>query len=313
VRQVVELFIADMQEKGGGCDVIPGHHCWVVKGGSKSKKKVIDACTFVDQLGMLSMSEEDFINTHTARKCITSLKKHHPRLRFENWSDMHLAAIVGRDEHMSGAPDNKDQIIKNKNASRNSRLLARRSASASKPANNSSGPSSHSRKDPSDHAFSQPNDSPASEHAFSPWNDDNDDSPVPEQNISASKVLLPLREHLASCFKQLGIGKIVSTAEDLILVNSELCGKVDKLKQPIARSMCDAPEWKHSIVIDLPEDTDVVRPPNPTDEDKKTPALLSFGVKVNNAPNIHTLTAACRELGSFLLNGENEQSLVPHW
>jgi hypothetical protein len=223
-----------MQENGGVCDVTPGCHCWVVKGSTKSKKKVTDACTLVNQLGMLGMSEEDFIKTHAATKHITNLKKHHPRLRFETWLDTHLAAIVGRDEHMSGAPDNKDQIIKNKNASRNSRLLARRSASASKPTNNSSGPSSHSRKDPSAHAFLQPN-SPASEHAFSPPNDDNYDSPAPEQNMSASKVVLPLREHPASCFKQLGAGAIAATAENLILVNSELCGKIDKLKQPSAR------------------------------------------------------------------------------
>jgi hypothetical protein len=73
-------------------------------------------------------------------------------------------------------------------------------------------------------------------------------------------------------------------------------------------------EWKHSIVVHLPEDTDVVQPPIPTDEDKTTPAFLSFGVKVNNNPNIHTLTAACRELGAFLMNGENKQSLVlPAW
>jgi hypothetical protein len=57
------------------------------------------------------------------------------------------------------------------------------------------------------------------------------------------------------------------------------------------------------------------RRPNPTDEDKKTPALLSFGMKVTNNPNIHTLTAACpRELGSFLMNRENKQLLIlPAW
>jgi hypothetical protein len=313
VRQLVEPFITDTQENGGGCDVTPGCHHWVVKGGTKSKKKVIDPCALVDQLGMLGMSEEDFIKTCTATKHIANLNKHQPRLRFETWSDMHLAAIVGRDECMSGAPDNKDQIVKNKNASRNSRLLARRSASASKPTNNSSGPSSHSRKDPSEHAFLQPN-SPASEHAFSPPNDDNDDSPAPEQKMSASKVVLPMREHLASCFEQLGTGAIAATAEDLILVNLELHGKIDKLKQPSARSMCDALEWKHSIIVHLPEDADVIQLPIPTDEDKKTPALLSFAVKVNNNPSIHTLTAACRELGTFLMNRENKQSLVlPTW
>jgi hypothetical protein len=73
---------------------------------------------------------------------------------------------------------------------------------------------------------------------------------------------------------------------------------------------------KHNIAIDLPEDTHVVEPPNPTrrDKEKKTPALLSLGIIINDNPNILTLTAAYRELGSFLMDRENKQSLVlPTW
>jgi hypothetical protein len=97
------------------------------------------------------------------------------------------------------------------------------------------------------------------------------------------------------------------------LLNSELCGKLDKLKKPSARFMRDALVEKHNIVIDLREDMEitVVEPPNPTDKGKKRPALLSFGIDVNNGTNVQKLTAACRELGSFLMDREdNEQSLV---
>jgi hypothetical protein len=56
----------------------------------------------------------------------------------------------------------------------------------------------------------------------------------------------------------------------------------------------------------------VVKPPNPADKGKKRPALLSFGIDVNNGTtNVQKLTAACRELGSFLMDREDEQSLVP--
>jgi hypothetical protein len=50
----------------GGCDMIPGYHYWVAKENSKSKKKVMDACTLVDQLVMLGVSQDDFIKTYTA-------------------------------------------------------------------------------------------------------------------------------------------------------------------------------------------------------------------------------------------------------
>jgi hypothetical protein len=179
---------------GGGCDVIPAYHCWVIKETSKSKKKVQDACAFVDQLGMVGMSEEEFNKTYTATKYITNLKNNHPRLRFETWSYLNLVTIVGgRYPCVAGAPNDKDQIIKNKNAPRNARRLAslaRRSTSASEPTNNSSGPSSGSRNDTS----SPPNQ----------W-------PAPEENMSTSKSkIVPLQEHLATCFKQLGIEAIVS-------------------------------------------------------------------------------------------------------
>jgi hypothetical protein len=179
VHQLVELFITDIQDNGGGCDIIPGHHYWVIKGSNKSKKRVPDACTLVDQLGMLGISEEEFNTTYTATKYITNLKKNHPRLRFEIWSGVNIATIIGRDEYMPGAPNNKDQIIKNKNASRNARLLARRSATSSNPINDSSGPSSHSINDPSEHTFLSPS-------------DDIEDSPAappPDQNILASKIV----------------------------------------------------------------------------------------------------------------------------
>jgi hypothetical protein len=273
----------------------------VIKGNSKSKKKVPDECTFVDQLGMNGISEKDFINTYTATKYVTNLTKNHPRLRFETWSDLNLVTIIGeRDPYMPGAPNDKDQIIRNKNARRNARSLARSRASASKPRNNSSGPSSDSTNDPSESTPSPPN-----------------ESPVPEENTSASKIV-PLREHLASCFKKLGIEAIASIVEDLVLLNSELYDKLDKLKKPSARSMCDAVVEKHNIAIHLPEDIEisVVEPPNPTDKGKKRPALLSFGIDVDddNTRNIQTLTAAYRELGSFLMDRQNKQSLVlPTW
>jgi hypothetical protein len=54
----------------------------------------------------------------------------------------------------------------------------------------------------------------------------------------------------------------------------------------------------------------VVEPPNPTDKGKKRPALLLFGIDVNDGTNVQKLTAACRELGSFLMDRENKQSLV---
>jgi hypothetical protein len=267
VHQLVELFITDIQENGEGCDIIPGYHYWVIKGNSKSKKKVPDECTFVDQLGMNGISEKDFINTYTATKYVTNLTKNHPRLRFETWSDLNLVTIIGeRDPYMPGAPNDKDQIIRNKNARRNARSLARSRASASKPRNNSSGPSSDSTNDPSESTPSPPN-----------------ESPVPEENTSASKIV-PLREHLASCFKKLGIEAIASIVEDLVLLNSELYDKLDKLKKPSARSMCDAVVEKHNIAIHLPEDIEisVVEPPNPTDKGKKRPALLSFGIDVDD-------------------------------
>jgi hypothetical protein len=61
---------------------------------------------------------------------------------------------------------------------------------------------------------------------------------------------------------------------------------------------------KHNIAINLPEDTHVIEPPNPTrrDKEKKTPALLSLGIVINDNPNILMLTAAYHELGSFLMD-----------
>jgi hypothetical protein len=130
--------------------------------------------------------------------------------------------------------------------------------------------------------------------------------------MSTSKIVL-LRKHLASCFKQLGIEAIASILEDLILFTSELYGKLDKLKKPSARFMCDALVERHNIVIHLPEG-DVELPPNHTDKAKKRPALLSFGIDVDNNVNFLTLTAAYRELGSFLMDRENKQSMVlPTW
>jgi hypothetical protein len=73
---------------------------------------------------------------------------------------------------------------------------------------------------------------------------------------------------------------------------------------------------KYKIVIPLPEDADdtVIQLPNPTDKDKKTPALLSFGIDVNKNPNILMLTVAYRELGSFLMDRESKQLLIlPTW
>jgi hypothetical protein len=302
VHKIVELFITDIQDNGRGCGIVPGHHYWVIKANNNSQKKVEDACTLVDQLKMLGVSEEEFLQTYTARKYVTNLKKHHRRFRFETWSAMNLVTIMAREkdgnqEYMCGAPTDGNQIIKNKNAPRNARLLAslaRRSESASKPTKNSSGPSSHSTNDPSEHTFSQPK----------------NDSPAPEQNKK------PL-DLVASCFKQLGLEAIVSIVEDPILFNSDLYGKLDKLKQPSARTKHNALVEKHNIVMSpLPEDADhvVVQPPKPTDQDKKTPALVSFGIDLNNDPNILTLTAAYRELGSFLMERGNKQSLVlPTW
>jgi hypothetical protein len=69
---------------------------------------------------------------------------------------------------------------------------------------------------------------------------------------------------------------------------------------------------KHNIVISLRNDVDdtVVQPPNSINKGKKTPALLLFCIDVNNNPNILTLTAAYRELGSFLMDRENKQPLI---
>jgi hypothetical protein len=171
---------------------------------------------------MLGMSKEEFNKTCTATKCVTNLKIDHPRLWFEIWSDLNLVAIVGRrDPCMPGAPNDKGQIVKNKNAPRNARRLAslaRSSASVSKPTNDSLGLSLGSRND----ASSLPN-----------------QSPTPEENMSTSKIFL-LQEHPATCFKQLGTEAIVSIVEDLILLNSELCGKLDKWKKPSARFKRDA-------------------------------------------------------------------------
>jgi hypothetical protein len=58
----------------------------------------------------------------------------------------------------------------------------------------------------------------------------------------------------------------------------------------------------------------VVEPPNPANKGKKRPALLLFGIDVNDGTNVQKLTAACCELGSFLMDRENKQSLVlPAW
>jgi tetratricopeptide (TPR) repeat protein len=305
VYQLIELFITDIQANGRDCGIIPGHNYWVIKGNTKSKKKVPDACTLVDQLKTLGISEEEFINTYTERKYVTNLKKHHPRFRFETWSDLNLVTIIRREKdgnpYVPGSPKDQDQIIKNKNASRNARLLARRSTPTSKHSENSTGPSPHSTNDPSKHTL--PN------------------LPLgPEKNISALDVV-PLREHLASCFKELGIKAVISIVEDLILFNADLYGKLDKLEQSNARTKHNALVQKHKIVISLlPEDADadgtIIQLPNPTDKVKrKTPALLSFGIDVNTTyPNMLTLTAAYRELGSFLMDRENKQSLVlPVW
>jgi hypothetical protein len=70
------------------------------------------------------------------------------------------------------------------------------------------------------------------------------------------------------------------------------------------------------MFISLPEDANgtVVQPPNPTNKDKKTPALLSFGIDVNKNPNTLMLTVAYSELGSFLMDRESKKSLVlPTW
>jgi hypothetical protein len=149
----------------------------VAKGSSKSKERASDARALVDQLGKSGTSEANFNETCTERKHVKNLKKHHPRLRFEIWSGVTVATIVGRDEHAPGAPNDSDQIVRNKNASRNARRLAshaRSRASASEPTNNSHGPS---------------------ESALSPPNE----SPAPEESVSTSKIV-PLRAHLASCF-----------------------------------------------------------------------------------------------------------------
>jgi hypothetical protein len=189
-------------------------------------KKVQDACTLVDQLGMVGISEEEFIKTYTARKYVKNLRMVHPRFWFETWLDLNLVTINGRDTNcMPGAPNNKDLIIKMKNASRIARLLvslARHSTSASKPTKNLSGPSFHySTNDPSKHAFLQLNDLPESN--FLQLNDlTKSPPPSPKKNISAP-IIVPLREHLARCFKkQLGIEAIASIVEDLILFNSDL-------------------------------------------------------------------------------------------
>jgi hypothetical protein len=68
----VERFITNVQDDGGGCDVRPGRHHWVTKGNNKSKKKVQDARAFVDQLGTLGMSEEEFNRTHAATKRVAN-------------------------------------------------------------------------------------------------------------------------------------------------------------------------------------------------------------------------------------------------
>jgi hypothetical protein len=83
-----------------------------------------------------------------------------------------------------------------------------------------------------------------------------------------------------------------------------------------ARSKCKALVEKHDSVISLPDDTNVtvVQPPNPANKDKKTPALLLFGIDVNNNPNILMLIAAYHVLGSFQMDRENKQSLgLPTW
>jgi hypothetical protein len=66
----VKSFITDIQENGGGCDIIPGRHYWVIKGNAKSKQKVPDVWTLVEQLGMMGISEEEFDSTYTATKYV---------------------------------------------------------------------------------------------------------------------------------------------------------------------------------------------------------------------------------------------------
>jgi hypothetical protein len=191
-----------------GCGIIPGYNYWVIKGNEKSKKKVQDVCTLVDQLGMLGISEEEFIKTYTViRKNVKNLRIHHPRFRFETWPDLNLVTITGRETNcIPCAPNDKDQIIKTKMHQEMLVLasLARHSTSASKPTKNSSGPSSHFTNDASKHTLSQLNDSPKST------------PPSPKKNI-LEPIIVPLREHLASCFKELGILEAISSiVEDLI-------------------------------------------------------------------------------------------------
>jgi hypothetical protein len=169
----VECFITDTQEdNGGGCDIVPKHRWWVTKGNDDSKKKVHDARAFVDRLGSSARLRRSSTKPAQQQSALQNLKKNHPRLWFETWLDLNLVASVGgRDPCMPGAPNDKGQIVENKNAPRNAcRLasLARSRASASKPTNNSLGPSSDSRND----ASSLPNQSPA-----------------PEENVSTSKIV----------------------------------------------------------------------------------------------------------------------------
>jgi hypothetical protein len=49
----------DIQDNGRGCGIIQGYNYWAIKGNDKSKRRVWDACTLVDQLGMLGISEEE--------------------------------------------------------------------------------------------------------------------------------------------------------------------------------------------------------------------------------------------------------------
>jgi hypothetical protein len=126
VHQLVKFFITNIQDNGRGCGTIPGHHYWVIKGNSKSQKKVQDAWTLADQLKVLGVSEEEFVKTYTARKYVTNLTKHHPRFRFETWSDLNLVTIIGTEnQYVPGSPTDEDQIMKNKMLA----SLARRSAS----------------------------------------------------------------------------------------------------------------------------------------------------------------------------------------
>jgi hypothetical protein len=130
-----------------------------------------------------------------SKRVCCKLEKRPSKIWFETWSDLNLVTIIGRETNcVSGAPNDPDQIIRDKNGSRNACLLAsmaRRSTYVSKTTKNSPGPSSHSTNNQSNHTFSQPNDLPESTRSS------------PENNMLLYReknmlVIVPLREHLAT-------------------------------------------------------------------------------------------------------------------